>query len=389
MDPPDFSSLEKIESQEAILQRKRKQKTQLFLIFSAIAGASLRNRVRDSILSGSGYISEVLEGNEVRLVENFRMTRPSFLYLSNLLRETTAVKDTRLCVEEKLGIFLLISGTGCSVRVAQERFQRSGCTIVRCFREVMFGILKNHHVFIIPTRQETFKRVKEDSRYPPMFDFCLGAVDGTMIPINVPEGKDYYRCRKGFGALNVLVVTDFNLKFRYILSGWPGSAHDSRVIDNAFNRNFVIPEGYFFLGDAGYELKSNLLTPYRRTRYHLKEFQSNNRPENPRELYNLRHSSLRVTVERSIGVLKKRFQLIGKSSSYSPAKMTALITCFAALHNFLVDQKEELPTVEEGATDSPQEPPLSSASTSVSAKTFRDRIAETMWLGYQQSGQSQ
>ena len=46
-------------------------------------------------------------------------------------------------------------------------------------------------------------------------------------------------------------------------------------------------------------------------RYHLKEF-SDRPPENERELFNLRHSSLRTTIERGFGVLKKRFRVLKK-----------------------------------------------------------------------------
>jgi len=51
------------------------------------------------------------------------------------------------------------------------------------------------------------------------------------------------------------------------------------------------------------------LPPYRGVRYHLSEFGANT-PANAQELYNLRHSSLRVTVERAIGALKNRFRIL-------------------------------------------------------------------------------
>ena len=43
--------------------------------------------------------------------------------------------------------------------------------------------------------------------------------------------------------------------------------------------------GKFYLGDAGFQLKSGLLTPYRGVRYHLKEY-SNHAPQNPKEIFN-------------------------------------------------------------------------------------------------------
>ena len=37
----------------------------------------------------------------------------------------------------------------------------------------------------------------------------------------------------------------FDLKFTYVLAGWEGSAHDSRVLNDAFARpgEFSIPDG--------------------------------------------------------------------------------------------------------------------------------------------------
>ena len=47
-------------------------------------------------------------------------------------------------------------------------------------------------------------------------------------------------------------------------------------------------------------------------RYHLSEYDSRNHPTNARELFNLRHSSLRVIVERTFGALKNRFHILDK-----------------------------------------------------------------------------
>ena len=67
--------------------------------------------------------------------------------------------------------------------------------------------------------------------------------------------------------------------------------------------------GKYYLVDAGFQLKTGFLTPYRSTRYHLKEYNVH-QLENAREVFNLRHSSLRNAIERIFGVLKKRFPII-------------------------------------------------------------------------------
>ncbi|MFQ6663134.1 hypothetical protein Gotur_030769, partial [Gossypium turneri] len=91
----------------------------------------------------------------------------------------------------------------------------------------------------------------------------------------------------------------FDLKFSYVLAGWEGSAHDSRILSDALSRpgGLRISEGKYYLADAGYGIRIGCITPYRGVRYHLKEFTAKG-PENAKELFNLHHSSLRITVER-------------------------------------------------------------------------------------------
>lgn len=75
---------------------------------------------------------------------------------------------------------------------------------------------------------------------------CLGALDGTLIKVHVPV-KDHrrYYTRKGDLATNVLGVCAPDLQFIYVLPGWEGSAHDSRVLRDAISRphGLRVPQG--------------------------------------------------------------------------------------------------------------------------------------------------
>ena len=51
-------------------------------------------------------------------------------------------------------------------------------------------------------------------------------------------------------------------------------------------------------------LRSGLIAPYRGVRYHLKEYSARG-PENVKEIFSHRHSSLHNVIERTFGVLKK------------------------------------------------------------------------------------
>ena len=75
---------------------------------------------------------------------------------------------------------------------------------------------------------------------------CVRAIDGTHDRVSVPpEIQGRFRGRNDGTTQNVLVAISFDLKFTYVLAGWEGSAHDSRVLNDAFARlgGFTIPEG--------------------------------------------------------------------------------------------------------------------------------------------------
>lgn len=149
--------------------------------------------------------------------------------------------------------------------------------LFRAFHEVLRSLLLLH---LHCVRQSTAEnpvpaRIAEDPKYAPYFADCLGALDGTHIDVWVcGEPNAPYRNRKGTLTQNVLAVCSFDLQFSYILAGWEGSAHDSRVLTDALGLEkgrFDIPPGKYYLGDAGYANSDTLLTPYRGVRYHLKE----------------------------------------------------------------------------------------------------------------------
>lgn len=134
-----------------------------------------------------------------------------------------------------------------------------------------------------------------------------------------------------------MAAITFDLKFCYVLAGWEGSAHDSRVLNDALSRRdgLKISEGKYYLGDAGYDIRNGIICPYRSVRYRLNEF-DDNPPTNAKELFNLRHSSLRTTIERGFGILKKRFPTIDVKPQWSYATQVDVVLASCILHNFIM-----------------------------------------------------
>jgi hypothetical protein len=245
------------------------------------------------------------------------MERPTFFKLRRELRAYGLEGSKNVSIEEKILMFLFIL-SGQSNAVTQERFQHSGETVSRIFKEVTYAIIKMESDYIKLPLAQTPHNILEDRIYYPYFQNCLGALDGTHLRTIVPAGiQGRFRNRKGFLSQNVLGVCNFDMDFVYVLAGWEGSAHDGLVLSSALDHGFQIPKGFFYLGDAGYALLPYCLTPYRGVRYHLKEWQKGNQaPQNAEELFNLRHSRLRNVIERVFGVIKARFPILTSMPSY-------------------------------------------------------------------------
>ena len=127
---------------------------------------------------------------------------------------------------------------------------------------------------------------------------CLGAIDGTHIPITISESKAApYRNRKGTLSQNVMLACDFDLNFVYVSTGWEGSASDAGVLSSAIRSGFRVPTGKYLV-DGGYANTPCFLSPYRSVRYHLKDHgRGNCRPRDYKELFNLRHVRLTLVSE--------------------------------------------------------------------------------------------
>ncbi|KAG8498975.1 hypothetical protein CXB51_005386 [Gossypium anomalum] len=123
------------------------------------------------------------------------------------------------------------------------------------------------------------------------------------------------------------------------------NAHDSCILSDALSRpgGLRIPEGKYYLPDAGYGTRNGYITPYRGVRYHLKEF-SDQGPENTKEVFNLRHSSLQIAIERVFGILKKQFHVLDAEPFWNFQIQVDIVLACCIIHNHImrVDPSELL-----------------------------------------------
>lgn len=102
------------------------------LVASAIAFAEpLYAKVpyHTSILTGEGWVLELLDGHPERMHTELGVRVPVFRKLVLELREVGLGPSKHVSLEEKVAIFLYASVTGLSIRHLGERFQHSNETI--------------------------------------------------------------------------------------------------------------------------------------------------------------------------------------------------------------------------------------------------------------------
>nr|XP_028953872.1 protein ALP1-like [Malus domestica] len=263
------------------------------------------------------FLGRLFDGKDSTCIEQLRVSKSAFKQLCEILQGIGGLVRTRnVSIEESVAIFLNILAHNLKFRVIGFHYYRSKETISRQFHNVLHAMMK--------ISQEYVKYqpcvIQEYVKYQPCvignserekwrwFENCLGALDGTLIPVTITaEERPRYRDRKGDISTNMLGVCGPDLRFFYVLPGWEGSASDARVLRDALHRSnrFHVPNDKYYLVDAGYTNGPGFLAPYRGTRYHLKEWVGNRRPENYKELYNLRHSRARNVIERAFGLTEQ------------------------------------------------------------------------------------
>ncbi|KAI7958710.1 hypothetical protein MJO28_002501 [Puccinia striiformis f. sp. tritici] len=320
------------------------------------------------------------------------LERPTFDALVDELQGKELLADGRsVTVEEQLLMFLDGVVHNNSMRQTAVIFRRGLYTVLpRCTRCTSRIVPK----YVVLNQADGVPERLQDPKYRP-FNKCLGALDGVFIPVTLPSNEQApYQNRKQFIAQNVLAVVNFDFQFVYLLAGWEGSAHDGTVLADAFTKEFSILEGRFYLADAGYGLQKGILTPYRATRYHLKEQAAAGlRPENVKELYNLRHASLRNMVERIFGCMKAKFKVLTTPSQHSIHQQVQLVYALAVVWNFLrrhdqIDNDDYLHAEPEESSSRSQAQPEAALPRRTNAeydamKKKRDRVAEKLWTQYQ------
>lgn len=134
---------------------------------------------------------------------------------------------------------------------------------------------------------------------------------------------------------NLEITSHFYIvgKFTNIVAKWPGSTHDSHIFRTSSialaldGTNF---ENGVLLGDSAYACMPYLMTPYPEPQTHSQR------------RFNRAHRVTRCLIERTFGVLKRRFHILHGEVRMCPERVCTIVVACCILHNIAIDHNEPM-----------------------------------------------
>ena len=138
-----------------------------------------------------------------------------------------------ITVEKRVQWFL---ATGVDYRTVSQLFGVSKSSVRVCGHQVCSAIVtcllpKYIHIPSGSALTENVEAFKTQYGFPQ----CVGAVDGSHIPIVSPHQcpADFYN-RKGWHSIILQGTVDHAGRFIDVYVGWPGCVHDARHLANRY-----------------------------------------------------------------------------------------------------------------------------------------------------------
>lgn len=279
-------------------------------------------------------------------LENFRVSQVTFTYICNQLRTSITKADTvmrkAITAEKRVAITIWFLATGCDYRTIGHLFGVAKSTVCVVLKEVCACIVNVLlPKYIAMPKGNALKNVIEGFRRDYGFPQCVGAVDGTHIPVVSPEecAADYYN-RKGWHSVLMQGTVDNLGRFVDIYVGWPGRVHDARVFANSslYKRgqdNTLLPDWKEKLGPNNKDVPLVILgdPAYPLLEWLMKAFPDTGHLTQHQRQFNYRLSRARVVVEHSYGKLKGRWRCLMKRLDISVVDVPEVVAACCVLHN--------------------------------------------------------
>ncbi|KAJ8434291.1 hypothetical protein Cgig2_009266 [Carnegiea gigantea] len=290
----------------------------------------------------------------------FKISRKTFSYICSLVREDMTAKPGHfsfsngkpLSLDDQVAVGLRRLSSGESLMSVGESFGLHHSTVSQVtWRFVESMERRGLHHLRWPSSDEEMGDIKSKFENIRGFPNCCGAIDTTHItmclPFADPTNKVWCDREKNHSML-LQAIVDPDMRFRDIVTGWPGNLSDSLVLktSNFFKlcekgkrlngKAIILPEGSeireYIVGDVGFPLLPWLVTPYKGKGLSQTETE-----------FNRRHFATRMVARRALARLKEMWKII-HGAMWRPDKnrLPRIILVCCLLHNIVIDLKDEV-----------------------------------------------
>ncbi|XP_054845619.1 uncharacterized protein LOC129336516 [Eublepharis macularius] len=274
-------------------------------------------------------------------LEGFCMDRATFRDLVGVLRHRLQHQDTNMreavSPEKRVAVTIWFLATGSCYRVVSDQFGLGASTVATSVLAVCAAMEAELLSKTVCLGSEFGKIM--DGFAAMGFLHCIGAIDGTHIPISAPGGSpEQYGNRKKFSSMLLQGTVDHTGRFLDVEIGWSGKNHDAFVFKNSCicaamdNGSFVpgnptlningVSVPPLILSDGAYPMRPWLMKPYGKLAVSSRE-----------QNFDRCLSRCRNQVEKSFGRLKGRWQCLLQRLKAREENLVSIITACVILHN--------------------------------------------------------
>jgi hypothetical protein len=285
--------------------------------------------------------------HEGLFVNEYTMSYAAHLELVDILRPRLQRKDYNSRCTEPIAVEHIVAAGLRTLQGGRVKDQRH---IIVTSRAACYAAVDNFIDAInsapeldikFPQSVDEWRAVNKGFRRRSDYDIMggtVGAIDGFFQRCNRPTNKEvnnvvaYYSGHYESYGLNCLAVVKADLQFMYFGVISPGSTNDivSFAMSNVLKEMVEnLPLGLYWLGDAAFPLSDRLLTPFVGVHRHSSPYH---------DAFNFYLSQLRIRVEMAFGRLVNKFRILSGKINGSLARVSAILTACARLHNFIIQR---------------------------------------------------
>ena len=284
--------------------------------------------------------------------QTIRMSRESFIKLTNLLRESLQV-DSPMgalrggAIEPEVSVYCTIRYLGGGnwsdiievMGISKSKFY----AIIMKTMKAIIGCPALDIIF--PTTLVDCQKLSSafQSISPKQCIInCVGAVDGYLLSIDVPNTKEAGNVRSYFSGhyqrygINIQACCDANSRFTYFEIAGPGSANDRFAIQekNCMGISLSatiegLPPGYVVIGDPAYECTEHLVSL----------FYGNQKRNLLNNNFNYAASCCRIRIEMAFGLMNTKWCILNRPLKQPLRHIKYIAYAIARLHNYCISER--------------------------------------------------